>query len=426
MKLQFLPAGKLTIRCLSAKGLRNRDTLGRQDPYVIFTTSGECHRIQERTHVDQDGGTEPTWDCDVEMRVVDHHELWIECYDHDAIGSDDLIGKCKLSLLPVFKRGLIDTWVTIKEETEWGKPKPAGDIHLIFEFEAPPGIRYPQHAPGIDSFDEKDRISKVAEELKAKQIAELDAGRKDKAELADQILDRQRAAKRVRTTEFTDGEIEAAFKFIDLDHNGYVGAAEIRHVLVCMGELITDEEVDMMIKMVDSDGDGQVSFTEFYNVVTDPDPAHTDFVKMAAQEEEDPAQSGDPGQMDAKAHERHKEITLRNKKREMMEAFTVFVLCGTSSALQFGVSCGLGEVFLSRVYRSEIVSEFGPLSVEYSPVDVPAGRERRRPGRSSTLLLEVPAATPRTKGGLQGRLRDVLRDSEHRTDGRDAYVVLLI
>ena len=152
---------------------------------------------------------------------------------------------------------------------------------MIFEFEAPPGIRYPQHAPGIDSFDEKDRISKLAEELKAKQIAELDAGRKDKAELADQILDRQRAAKRVRTTEFTDGEIEAAFKFIDLDHNGYVGAAEIRHVLVCMGELITDEEVDMMIKMVDSDGDGQVSFTEFYNVVTDPDPAHTDFVKMA-------------------------------------------------------------------------------------------------------------------------------------------------
>ena len=227
----------------------------------------------------------------------------------------------------MFKRGLIDTWVTIKEETEWGKPKPvrsprfevlrclhaidarrlqemmswlvcflilsefgprretssaqAGDIHLIFEFEAPPGIRYPQHAPGIDSFDEKDRISKLAEELKAQQIAELDAGRKDKAELADQILDRQRAAKRVRTTEFTDGEIEAAFKFIDLDHNGYVGAAEIRHVLVCMGELITDEEVDMMIKMVDSDGDGQVSFTEFYNVVTDPDPAHTDFVKMA-------------------------------------------------------------------------------------------------------------------------------------------------
>jgi hypothetical protein len=27
----------------------------------------------------------------------------------------------------------------------------------------------------------------------------------------------------------------------------HIGAAEIRHVLICMGELITDEEVDEMI-----------------------------------------------------------------------------------------------------------------------------------------------------------------------------------
>jgi hypothetical protein len=38
----------------------------------------------------------------------------------------------------------------------------------------------------------------------------------------------------------------------------FVGAAELRHVLICMGELITDEEVDEMIRMVDVDGDGQV------------------------------------------------------------------------------------------------------------------------------------------------------------------------
>ena len=43
-----------------------------------------------------------------------------------------------------------------------------------------------------------------------------------------------------------------------LDHNNFVGAAEIRHILVCMGEMITDEEIDMMISMVDMDGDGQV------------------------------------------------------------------------------------------------------------------------------------------------------------------------
>ena len=63
--------------------------------------------------------------------------------------------------------------------------------------------------------------------------------------------------------EFQDHEILAAFNFIDLDHNNFIGAREIRHILVCMGEMITDEEIDCMISMVDMDGDGQVSYMEF-------------------------------------------------------------------------------------------------------------------------------------------------------------------
>merc|ERR1711975_108138 len=97
--------------------------------------------------------------------------------------------------------------------------------------------------------------------------------------MGDQVMERMSAPQRNRSTEFSDAEIEAAFKFIDLDKNGFVGAAEIRHILVCMGELITDEEVDMMITMVDSDGDGQISYEEFYDIVTDPDPAREDFRK---------------------------------------------------------------------------------------------------------------------------------------------------
>lgn len=43
-------------------------------------------------------------------------------------------------------------------------------------------------------------------------------------------------------SEFTDEEIQAAFRFLDLDGNQFIGAGEIRHILICMGELITDEE----------------------------------------------------------------------------------------------------------------------------------------------------------------------------------------
>lgn len=67
---------------------------------------------------------------------------------------------------------------------------------------------------------------------------------------------------------FTDDEIVEAFKAFDLDKNNFVGAAEIRHVLINIGEQVTDEEVDEMIRMVDTDGDGQVSFEEFYSMVS--------------------------------------------------------------------------------------------------------------------------------------------------------------
>ena len=65
----------------------------------------------------------------------------------------------------------------------------------------------------------------------------------------------------------------AAFRFIDLNKNMFIGASEIRHVLICMGELITDEEVDEMISMVDSDGDGQVRHPPTHPATHPPTPA---------------------------------------------------------------------------------------------------------------------------------------------------------
>ena len=46
----------------------------------------------------------------------------------------------------------------------------------------------------------------------------------------------------------------------DKDGNGYISAAELRHVMTNLGEKLTDEEVDEMIKEADIDGDGQVNY----------------------------------------------------------------------------------------------------------------------------------------------------------------------
>ncbi len=62
-------------------------------------------------------------------------------------------------------------------------------------------------------------------------------------------------------------EVKEAFREFDLDKNGFVGAAEIAHVLQSMGEKATDDEVDEMILMADLDGDGQISFDEFFKLI---------------------------------------------------------------------------------------------------------------------------------------------------------------
>lgn len=48
------------------------------------------------------------------------------------------------------------------------------------------------------------------------------------------------------------------------DGNGYISAAELRHVMTNLGEKLTDEEVDEMIREADIDGDGQVNYEGIY------------------------------------------------------------------------------------------------------------------------------------------------------------------
>uniref|UniRef100_V9LG86 Calmodulin like 3 n=1 Tax=Callorhinchus milii TaxID=7868 RepID=V9LG86_CALMI len=73
----------------------------------------------------------------------------------------------------------------------------------------------------------------------------------------------------VRKMNDTDAEEEfrEVFRLFDKDGNGYIGAAELRHVMANLGEKLTDEEIGEMIRAADIDGDGQVSYEEFVQML---------------------------------------------------------------------------------------------------------------------------------------------------------------
>ena len=66
-------------------------------------------------------------------------------------------------------------------------------------------------------------------------------------------------ARKMKDTD-SEEEILEAFKVFDKDGNGFISAAELRHIMTNLGEKLTDEEVDEMIREADIDGDGQVNY----------------------------------------------------------------------------------------------------------------------------------------------------------------------
>lgn len=53
-------------------------------------------------------------------------------------------------------------------------------------------------------------------------------------------------------------------RVFDKDGNGFISAAELRHVMTNLGEKLTDDEVEEMIREADVDGDGKVNYDGVY------------------------------------------------------------------------------------------------------------------------------------------------------------------
>lgn len=400
LRVKYFPAGKLNIVIEKAKNLRYPESqrpahgdLSRIDPYASVSLDGQCATIVKRTPADKDGGVDPVWKAALDADIVDQYIMAVEVLHQNNQGNDILLGSVDMSLLQVFRNGQTSMWVTLKQKKANGGIREAGEIFVSLTFSGPIGIMFPQCRTDIDAFDDSvrkevltvlDSDVPLEEILKpmistipptAKEI-EDERYRLDKEKRRQDALDKKMSnydtaepsassssalvprpptaagtsgemESALMPPEFTEEEVIAAFKFIDLDRNNFIGAAEIRHILVCMGEMITDEEIDMMISMVDMDGDGQVSFQEFRTLVLHPNPdqinLHKEVSAAKDQEvmEEKQALAGKSVGLDLRAFQRQKELTAREKKKKVLMTFV------TDNDVDFGYIKRSHENFLS-------------------------------------------------------------------------------
>ena len=58
-------------------------------------------------------------------------------------------------------------------------------------------------------------------------------------------------------------EYRATFELLDADGDGRLSAAELKRLMLALGEDITDEAAVAAVQVVDDDGDGLISLEEF-------------------------------------------------------------------------------------------------------------------------------------------------------------------
>lgn len=343
MRVRFYPAGRLKVTFDKGAGLKFPESYEplpgqatRMDPYVNVTTDSQAVQIIKRTPADKDGGADPSWKYDMFFDIVDQYLLNLEVFHQAIQGTDILLGTVQVSLLSVFRGGKTEMWTTLKQKKANGGIKEVGEVFVALEFVGPTGIAFPQLRPEVDSFD--DTVRKMpSEKPVGEEFVEVAVTlRKPQSTIPgeDTTLKpvslepkKNEFGEDISTQEFTDEEIIAAFKFIDLDHNNFVGAREIRHILVCMGEMITDEEIDCMISMVDMDGDGQVSLQEFRTLVLHPDPGMVDMhkevnaAKDKRMQEERQMMQGKLKSQDLSAYQRQRELTMRESKKKALISY---------------------------------------------------------------------------------------------------------
>jgi hypothetical protein len=118
------------VAVLSAIRLRDTQTFGKQDPYVVLKCGG--HADTFRTKVCRDGGTAPKWNerFTFALAGTEGNELNLRIWNKNTMTSDKCIGSATVKLDAVFKNETDDVDVEVLDP----KGRASGVINLVLTF----------------------------------------------------------------------------------------------------------------------------------------------------------------------------------------------------------------------------------------------------------------------------------------------------
>jgi len=177
-----------------------------------------------------------------------------------------------VDLLSVIRKGDRAGWVPLTlapgrapSTCDWDGAKPA--VRVACTLFAAPTSAYPHMCDGVAPIP---AVSGSQADVSAEAPAEAGKGH---------------GRWRVRDNEdddVADIDIASAFMALDLDGNGVISRAELRHMLICMGELVTEGEIDEMMAMMVAPGSGAtdaIGFYTFYAMAKAMNPTNGRFAK---------------------------------------------------------------------------------------------------------------------------------------------------
>ncbi|KAH6558148.1 hypothetical protein KP509_1Z077000 [Ceratopteris richardii] len=129
--LELRVVGILEVKVVQAKELKNKDLLGKSDPFAKLYIRKVADRVKKTKTINND--TDPIWNEHFKFEVEDlaSQRLIIEVYDDEGLQLPQLIGSTSRELKDLKPEAYEDLWIPIYKESKKTQARTVrGEVHL--------------------------------------------------------------------------------------------------------------------------------------------------------------------------------------------------------------------------------------------------------------------------------------------------------